>query len=86
MSVKVCSACFVYWGKKLFVRYFGITISVNELNKSRGFEMHWVGGGVKVLKRDDTPHIMFEPVRVLLFFFSPSLILYRQKARFMSVS
>ena len=43
-------------GKKLFVRYFGITISVNELNKSRGFEMHWVGGGgVKVLQRDDTP-------------------------------
>ena len=33
-------------GKKF--SFVGIIISVHVLNKSRGFEMHWVGGGVKV--------------------------------------
>ena len=36
-------SCVVYWVKKF--RSVGITISVYVLNKSRGSEMHWVGGG-----------------------------------------
>ena len=31
--------------KKICFRYIGKNISVNVLNKSRGSEMHWVGGG-----------------------------------------
>ena len=41
-------------GKKKF-RYIGITISVNVLNKSRGSEMHWVGGGIKSTKGQYLP-------------------------------
>ena len=42
--------CVVYW-VKIFFRYIGITNCVHVLNKSRGSEMHWVGGGgVKVHK------------------------------------
>ena len=44
-------------GKKLFVRYFGTTISVNVLIKAGGFEMHWVGGGgLKSLKGRYPPY------------------------------
>ena len=40
VQVKVVLSCVVYWVK----HFFGITISVHVLNKSRGSEMHWVGG------------------------------------------
>ena len=84
MLVKVYFACFVYWGKKLFVRYIGTTISVNVLNKSRGSEMHWVGGvGLKSLKGQYPPYnvrtssckcrrfmfFVFEKVIVVFFLF-----------------
>ena len=49
-------------GKKL--RNSGINISVHVLNKSRGSEMHWVGGGVKVRKSDNNLHVMFECICV----------------------
>ena len=53
-------------GKKF--SFVGIIISVHVLNKSRGFEMHWVGG----LKStgDNTPNLMFESfcVSVVIFF------------------
>ena len=45
-SVKVCDLMCRLLGKKF--SFVGIIISVHVLNKSRGFEMHWVGGGVKV--------------------------------------
>ena len=42
-SVKVCDLMCRLLGKKF--SFVGITISVHVLNKSRGSEMHWVGGG-----------------------------------------
>ena len=62
-------------GKKKF-RYIGITISVNVLNKSRGSEMHWVGGGGGLSpQRDNISHVMFEPicVNVVVFYFFSSV-------------
>ena len=67
-------------GKKL--RNSGINISVHVLNKSRGSEMHWVGGGVKVRKRDNNPYVMCEFVcGSCSFFFSHCIA---KKARYMS--
>ena len=40
-------------GKKF--RYIGITNCVHVLNKSRGSEMHWVGGGLKSTKGQFPP-------------------------------
>ena len=62
--VKVCFLVCRLLGEKHVFRYIGKTISVNVLNKSRGFEMHWVGGGGKCPQRDNSPHIMFELVCV----------------------
>ena len=55
-------------GKKLFVRYFGTTISVNVLIKAGGFEMHWVGGGLKSLKGRYPPHIVRTSSGIIFFF------------------
>ena len=38
-----------------FIRNIGINICVHVLNKSRGSEMHWVGGGLKSEKGTITP-------------------------------
>ena len=68
--------------KGKILRNIGINICVHVLNKSRGSEMHWVGGGVKVWKRDNNPYVMCEFVcGSCSFFFSHCIA---KKARYMS--
>ena len=56
--------------KGKILRNIGFNICVHVLNKSRGSEMHWVGGGVKVWKRDNNPYVMCEFVCGSCYFFS----------------
>ena len=55
---------------------------MHVLNKSRGSEMHWVGGGVKVRKRDNNPHVMFKFICVSCSVFFSHCI--DKKASYMS--
>ena len=43
LLVKIVLSCVMYWEKNFF-GYIGLTNCVHEPNKSRGSEMHWVGG------------------------------------------
>ena len=49
--------CVVYWVKTFF-RYIGITNCVYVLNKSRGSEMHWVGGRLIKVHKGTIPSML----------------------------
>ena len=59
--VKACSLmCRLYVKKKFFLGILVKNISVNVSNKSRGSEMHWVGGGGLSPQKENISHFMFE--------------------------
>ena len=69
--VKACSLmCRLYVKKKIILGILVKNISVNVSNKSRGSEMHWVGGRIKSSKGQYLPfYVRIIGVNVVVFYF-----------------
>ena len=61
---------FICLKKKKILGILVKNISVNVSNKSRGSEMHWVGGGIKSSKGQYLPfYVRIIGVNVVVFYF-----------------